>query len=107
MGLHSGTVGDHLYPSKHVWSYLVQVSIFQDPSATFGVCRRPSGPIKTSLELSTCFQQPSGHISYIQGLEGTIYTHRYIFGDICVHSATIRTHQLHSGFVRDNLYPSD
>ena len=52
--LHSGTFRDHLYPSTHVWRYLVQVSILQDPSATFGVCRRPSGPIETSLELSVC-----------------------------------------------------
>ena len=104
--LHSGTVRDHLYPSTHVWSYLVQVSILQDPSATFGVCRRPSGPIDTSSEISVCIQQPSRHISYIRGLSKTIWTHQDIFGAINLLSATIGTHQLHSGTVRDHLYPS-
>ena len=65
--LHSGTVRDNLYRSAHVWRYLVQFSILQDPSTTFRVCRRPSGPIETSLELSVCIRQPSGHISYTQG----------------------------------------
>ena len=103
---HSETVTDHLYPSTHVWSHPVLVSTHQEPSASFGVCRRPSGPIETSSELSVCFQQPSGHISYIQGLSETICTHRHIFGAICLHSATIRTHQLHSGSVEDHLDPS-
>ena len=133
---HSETVTDHLYPSTHVWSHPVLVSTHQEPSASFGVCRRPSGPIETSSELSVCFQQPSGHISYIQGLSETICTHRHIFGAIwsksayfrtpqlhsgsvrtiwthrdifgaiCLHSATIGKHQLHSGSVEDHLDPS-
>merc|ERR1712173_426533 len=75
--LQMGSVEDHLDPSRHLWSHPVLVSTHQEPSASFGVCRRPSGPIKTSPELSVCFQKPSGHISCIQGLSETICTHRH------------------------------
>ena len=104
--LHSETVTDHLYPSTHVWSHPVLVSTHQEPSASFGVCRRPSGPFETSSELSVCFQQPSGHISYIQGLSETICTHRHIFGAIWSKSAYFRTPQLHLGSVANHLDPS-
>merc|ERR1712101_40793 len=104
--LHSESVEDHLDPSIHPRRYLSAFGNHQDTSATFGVCRRPSGPIETSSELSVCIQQPSGHISYIRGLSKTILTHRDIFGAINLLSVTIGTHQLHSGTVRDHLYPS-
>ena len=104
--LHSETVTDHLYPSTHVWSHPVLVSTYQEPSASFGVCRRPSGPLETSSELSVCFPQPSGPISYIQGLSETICTHRHMFGAIWSKSAYFRTPQLHSGSVEDHLDPS-
>ena len=104
--LHSGSVEDHLDTSRHLWSYLSAFGNHQDTSATFRVCRRPSGPIETSSELSTCCRQPSGHISYIQGLSGTICTHRNMFGAIWSKSAYFRTPQLHSGSVEDHLDPS-
>ena len=84
----------------------VSFSNHRDISATFRDCQRPSVPIDTCLELSVPSQHTSGPLGYIRGLLKTIWTHRDIVGAICLHSATIRTHQLHSGSVEDHLDPS-
>ena len=84
----------------------VSFSNHRDISATFRDCQRPSVPIDTCLELSGPSQHTSGPLSYIRVLSKTIWTNRDIFGAICLHSATIRTHQLHSGSVKDHQDPS-
>ena len=104
--LHLGSVKDHLDPSRHLRSYQPAVGNHRDTSATFRDCQGPSVPIKTCLELSSPSQHPSGPISYIRGLSKPIWTHRDIFGAICLLSATIGTHQLNSMTVRNHLYPS-
>ena len=102
----SRAIRDHSRPISRKNRKQVSFSNHRDISATFRDCRGPSVPIETCLELSGPSQHTSGPLSYIRSLSKTIWTHQYIFGDICLHSATIRTHQLHSGSVEDHLYPS-
>ena len=50
--LHSGSVEDHLDPSRHLRSYPPTFGNHRDTSAKFRDCQGPSVPMETCLDLS-------------------------------------------------------